>query len=199
MMFAEFVERTGFTPTQEEYADIECRYYAFDGDKDEFCALFVKDGEADRISADRAKYIECLKSDLMELSKELRCVRTAYEKQIEQLKAELEKSEEWKPCSGGTQMDQENYETLSSSAFSDRLSDLMATETINKAFGFELDRIKIVRTVHTYESNRYGRMRKAMEYAREPVYASTDWNYIRFDCAGRQYEMINGELLPYES
>ncbi len=199
MMFAEFVERTGFTPTHEEYSDIEVRYYAFDGNKDEFCALFVKNGEAERICANRAKYIECLKSELLERSKELQRVHAEYEKQIGELKAELEKCEEWKPCSGGTQMDQEDYENLSSSAFSDRLSDTMATETISKEFGFDLDRIKIVRIVHSYESNRYGRMRKAKEYTREPVYASTDWNYICFNCAGRQYEMINGELLPYES
>jgi len=37
MLKSEFIERTGFEPTAEEYAEIEERYYNFDGDKDAFC------------------------------------------------------------------------------------------------------------------------------------------------------------------
>lgn len=36
MMMQEFTERTGVTPTFQEYQVIEGRYYAFDGDKDAF-------------------------------------------------------------------------------------------------------------------------------------------------------------------
>ena len=41
-------------------------------------------------------------------------------------------------------------------------------------------------------------VREKERMERDPVYSSTDWNYIRFDCAGLQYEMINGELVRYE-
>lgn len=37
MMMNEFVERTGFEPTMEEYREIEEAYYNFDGDKNAFC------------------------------------------------------------------------------------------------------------------------------------------------------------------
>ena len=34
MMMSEFIERTGFEPSAEEYENIEEQYYNFDGDKD---------------------------------------------------------------------------------------------------------------------------------------------------------------------
>lgn len=37
MLMTEFVDRTGYTPTQKEYAEIERQYAAFDGDKNSFC------------------------------------------------------------------------------------------------------------------------------------------------------------------
>lgn len=44
MMMKEFTERTGVTPTFQEYRDIEADYYAFDGDKDAFCKAWVAAG-----------------------------------------------------------------------------------------------------------------------------------------------------------
>lgn len=37
MMKTEFVERTGFEPTEAEYREIEAEYMGCDIDKDEFC------------------------------------------------------------------------------------------------------------------------------------------------------------------
>lgn len=37
MLVSEFIDRVGYQPTAEEYADIEQAYYVFDGDKDAFC------------------------------------------------------------------------------------------------------------------------------------------------------------------
>lgn len=42
MLVSEFIDRTGYQPTAEEYADIEQAYYVFDGDKDAFCRAWVK-------------------------------------------------------------------------------------------------------------------------------------------------------------
>ena len=41
MMMSEFIERTGFEPTADEYAKIEEAYYNFDGDKNAFCKTFI--------------------------------------------------------------------------------------------------------------------------------------------------------------
>lgn len=43
MMMSEFIERTGYQPSSEEYAQIEESYYTFPGDKDEFCTQWKKD------------------------------------------------------------------------------------------------------------------------------------------------------------
>lgn len=43
MLMSEFVERTGYQPNNEEYAQIEKSYYAFPGNKDEFCKQWKKD------------------------------------------------------------------------------------------------------------------------------------------------------------
>lgn len=54
MMMSEFVERTGFQPTTDEYEQIEDAYYNFDGDKDAFCKAFVKQGGELKIYKARA-------------------------------------------------------------------------------------------------------------------------------------------------
>ena len=46
MMIEEFTARTGYKPTFEEYHEIEKLYYAFDGDKDEFCAYWDNHNKA---------------------------------------------------------------------------------------------------------------------------------------------------------
>lgn len=43
MMIQEFIERTKYKPTYEEYHYIEESYYEFDGFKDEFCKQWLKD------------------------------------------------------------------------------------------------------------------------------------------------------------
>jgi hypothetical protein len=55
----------------------------------------------------------------------------------------------------------------------------------------------IVHKVSDYEVNKYRRLRVSGSFDRCPVYESTDWNYIRFDCASFMYELVNGELCFY--
>lgn len=55
MMISEFIERTGFEPTAEEYAKIEDAYYDYDGDKDAFCRAFVEQGGELKIYKARAE------------------------------------------------------------------------------------------------------------------------------------------------
>ena len=45
MMMSEFIERTGYEPSYEEYHYIEESYYEFPGNKDEFCKQWKKDNK----------------------------------------------------------------------------------------------------------------------------------------------------------
>lgn len=42
MLVSEFIDRTGYQPTAEEYAAIEHEYYHFKGDKDAYCRAWCK-------------------------------------------------------------------------------------------------------------------------------------------------------------
>lgn len=42
MLVNEFIDRTGYQPTAEEYAEIERAYNVYDGDKDKFCRAWCK-------------------------------------------------------------------------------------------------------------------------------------------------------------
>lgn len=42
MLLSEFIDRTGYQPTAEEYAEIERAYYDFKGDKDAYCRAWCK-------------------------------------------------------------------------------------------------------------------------------------------------------------
>lgn len=46
MLLEEFKTRTGYTPSLEEYAEIERQYYDFAGNKDEFCAYWKNHHDA---------------------------------------------------------------------------------------------------------------------------------------------------------
>lgn len=46
MLMSEFIERTNFYPSFDEYRGLEEMYYHYQGDKDDFCAHFVKNKDA---------------------------------------------------------------------------------------------------------------------------------------------------------
>ena len=196
MMMAEFIERTGFQPTAEEYQKIEDAYYLFDGDKDTFCKAFVEqDGEKTVYEA-RAAEIKRLRSQLLELDKQFREDLADRDRRISQLTADLDREVEWKPASGtGTHMEQDRYEHLA--RVGRKMTEMEARELIADECGFSADKIKVLSIVGAYEVNKYHQLRKVAEYDRAPVYESTDWNYVRFDCAGFMWEMVNGELKFY--
>lgn len=196
MMMHEFTERTGFQPTADEYEQIEQAYYLFDGDKNAFCKAFVENGGEAKIYKARAEEIERLRSQMVEIEKENRKALADRDRRIASLEAELDMELEWKPCTtAGTNMEQARYEHLASSGRT--MTDQEAKEFIADECGFSVDKITILHTTSTYEVNKHRRLRKAAEYDRLPVYESTDWNYVRFDCACFMYELVNGELRFY--
>ena len=207
MMLSEFVERTGFQPTADEYEQIEDAYYNFDGDKDAFCKAFVEQGGEKKVYQARAAELKRLRSQMVELEKMFKADSEKQEKRIAALQAELDRELEWKPSEGtGTNMSQSDYEALAALCDGSHgdphiMSEDEARRLLAEEFGYDPGRVEIIATVATYEVNKHRRLRKVAAYTRQPLYDATDYNYIRFNvqCAGStwMYEMVNGELKPY--
>ncbi len=196
MMMSEFIERTGFEPTAAEYEKIEDAYYNFVGDKNEFCKAFVANGGEKKICTARADEIARLKSQLIEVEKQFKKDVADRDRRISDLTAELDRELEWKPAQGsGTNMEQNHYLHLRASGRV--LTDEEAVALVADECGFDANKIRILHTACSYEVNKHHRLRKAGEYDRSPVYESTDWNYVRFDCAQFMYELVNGEIRFY--
>lgn len=200
MNIKEFTERTGFYPTYEHYKFIEKSYMDFDGDKDAFCKAYKanENGLAERIAraADRdfEKKAEAGKKAYARM--EERIARQAYI--INDLQSQLDAELEWTPCEdAGTRMTQRDYVKLREDRFTKTMTDEEAANFIAEELGFKAERVKIIRKAETYEVNKHRRMRVAETYEREPLYESTDWNYVRFDVYGMTYEYVNGQLMMY--
>lgn len=195
MMISEFIERVGFEPTYEEYKAIEEAYYNFDGNKDEFCKHWVKNCGVEGIAKARAQKIEYLKSQAIEVEKNLMKELASRDAEIERLKKKLEREQEWKPYVIKDAVAQESYDSLKASAtcqckrdYSSCLTDDEAKEWIADEFGFDSGKIHINRTMNTYEVNRHGMLRKTGEIERNPYYEATDWYYVFFTVRGLSYE-----------
>lgn len=98
-----------------------------------------------------------------------------------------------KDYTAGTHLPEEEYQKLDANISADE-----AKAKVNREFGFEFSRIEIITEVETYTVKDH-RLYKDKTYTRQPQYESTDFNYIRFNCMGWHWEMIDGELYPYES
>lgn len=70
MMKSEFIERTGFEPTADEYEEIEREYMGTDVDKDIFCKQWKKAGGVERLMRLRARRIEELEAEVQQRTKE---------------------------------------------------------------------------------------------------------------------------------
>lgn len=200
MTIKEFTERTGFYPTYEHYKFIEKSYMNFDGDKDAFCKAFREntDGIAEKITREVERFIE----EQTELgmhehdAMEERIARQAGI--INDLQAQLDAELEWTPCKdAGTRMTQRDYVKLREDRFTKTMTDEKAVNFIAEELGFNAARVRIIRKAETYEVNKHRRMRVAETYEREPCYMATDWNYVRFDVNGIEYEYLNGQLVMY--
>lgn len=197
MMMSEFVERTGFEPTCEEYAEIEEAYYNFSGNKNEFCKQFVEHDGEKKVCANRVQKIDQLKSKIVEMEKDFMQTLQQKEREIARLTVSLDRELEWKPYECQWNVKQEEYDRLRNDRFTKEMTDLEAVELVASEFGFSSDRIEIIREVAQYEINKHNQLRKIRTVDRQPLYNATDWNYIRFNVRGNvtmRYEMHNGEL-----
>lgn len=195
MMIQEFEKLTGVEPTIEEYDEIEKEYMEQNQDKFEFCKNWLKNDGAANLYKARVKMIESLKKELINLKKEKNAEIENLCAEKEKLEIALDKELEWKTTDGiGTNMSQEKYMDLLKEGV---MTEEETKELIEKLFGFKYGRIIIVNEVAIYEVNKYRRCRTKETYYRQPAYSASDWNYIRFDVNGWQYELINGELYQY--
>lgn len=198
MLLEEFEKRTGFYPTAEHYKIIEGRYSSMDIEKDEFCKMYKKnqDGIAESIQREAVK--EAVRKE-RELAAEISGKDKEIErlkKQIEELQKKLDKAEgwEWKEVS---EMSQQRYEELAAAGGTEEFSQEKARFWIEEEFGFSSGRIRVLMEIPKYQVSREGYLRKNGTVSRKPVYNATDWNYIRFDVGGWQYEVVNGQLYQY--
>jgi hypothetical protein len=118
----------------------------------------------------------------------------AIEKEKEQLAARAKSMR----TPTGTRMTQEDYARLAESGGALALGDAEAILLINKEFGFEAARLEILREAEVDVTEEGARRVKTEKAKREPMYAASDWNYIRFNVrtapATWYYEMINANL-----
>ena len=88
MMKSEFIERTGFEPTEAEYREIEAEYMGCDIDKDEFCKTWKKQGGIQRLMRLRARRIEELEAELVKEKNDYDRMDTQYCEKINRLNDE---------------------------------------------------------------------------------------------------------------
>ena len=194
MMIHEFTDLTGFEPSPEEYAEIEEQYYAFDGDKRAFCQHFLKNGGIQKVYDKRLETIERLRSEQVEVEKNLMQTIKEKDAQIARLEAALEREQEWRPWTNEKAINQNQYNALSNDGSSHEMTDEEAKEWISSECGFSPDRIRINRKMKVFEVSRHHRLRQVGEIDRRSFYDATDWYYVFFTVCGLEYEAYNGSL-----
>ena len=196
MMIEEFEKRTGFYPTLVQYAAIERAYMEFDGDKDDFCKAYKKnaDGIAERIQREvNMATFKAQRDQAAEL--------TRRDAEIERLKKELEREQEWKPYEDTHNITQAQYTELAESIPSGAahyMTDAEALDWICSEFSFDRSKVTILHEIDEYEVNRHNQLRRTgKKIDRRPVYCATDYHYIRFNVGRNWWECWNGQLRPF--
>lgn len=128
MMIEEFEQRTGYFPSSAEYKAIEAAYMEFDGDKDEFCKAYKKNanGIAERIRRE-------VNAAAFKESRQHTADLTRRDIEIERLKKQLEREQEWKPYEDADAVSQADYDELATSGGTDKMTDEEAIERIAEA------------------------------------------------------------------
>lgn len=195
MTIHEFQELTGIYPSTDLYAAIEQAYDDYPGNKRDFCTDYKanKDGLAEKIQCMASMQAVNALSVATAKENETRAALEQANGRIKELEAALEKAQGWKPHGHGSNMTDAEYLELEFVA-GEHISEERAREIIHNEFGFAMDFIVIVNELTDYEINYARQLREAGTVSRLPLYHSTDWNYIRFDANGWQYEMVNGQL-----
>ena len=195
MMIEEFEKRTGFYPTLVQYEAIERAYMDFNGDKDAFCKAYKKNAERIQQEVNMAT-LKAQRDQAAELDRR--------DIEIERLKAELEREQEWKPYEDTHNVTQAQYTDLAESVpggAARYMTDAEALDWVCSEFGFDRSKVTILHEIDGYEVNRHNRLRRSgKKIDRRPVYCATDYHYIRFNVGrgtGWMWEAWNGQLRPF--
>ena len=193
MLITEFESLTGIRPPQSMWAEIAKAYHESDMNMFNFCKAYELNvnGIAERIQhlvdSSEIKQVEDLKLELLKK-----------EKRIAQLQKKLDK----KSYRKGTNLSQDDYECMEE--YSRILTDIQAKKFLHIEFGFMLKKIEIVHEVYAYERINFHSYQVKGKYQRSACvefYGDCDepeTDDIRFNCAGRAFELINGKIIPYE-
>lgn len=198
MMKEEFEKLTGLQVGPEVYHLVECVYMNSPQlDKQAFCEQYKGNtGFSNLLNLVEQELVE-LQRRVEETDAVMSQELVSKDAQIKSLEEKLEKELEWKLAENtGTNLPQEEYEKVEM-IIAETSPKFDAVKFVADEWRFQEKYIRIVKTVHTYEKNRHGVLRVKDTYEREPFYASTDWNYVRFDVNDMQYEVVNGELYFY--
>ena len=199
MMIEEFEKRTGFYPTLVQYEAIERAYMDFDGDKDAFCKAYKKNADG---------MAECIQREvnmaILKAQRDQAAELTRRDTEIERLKKELKREQEWKPYEDTHNVPQEQYADLAGSipgGAARYMTDAEALDWICREFGFDRSKVTILHEIDEYEVNRHHQLRRTgKKIDRRPVYCATDYHYIRFNVGrgtGWMWEAWNGQLRPF--
>lgn len=195
MLRSEFEILTGIYVDEEMMDVINERYIEMELDKHVFCEAYKSNmnGLAQIIQreANRRQF-----EKMGGINKDFGVLH----KTIEDLKDKLEKELEWKPYGKNSAMNAVEYTRLLHGY--QPMGKEAAAELVANTFGFQKECVYVLDKVPVYKQNRHGEIKAFGCEDRPPVYASTDWNYVRFDVIVKgqtfSYEMVNGDLEPYE-
>ena len=200
MMLQEFESRTGFYPSQDLYSFIETAYMESKLDKDAFCKAYKENERMADAIARKASIAKIIASDKAE--KESSAKVSKLEKEVERLKSQVDREQEWKPYEMVQNVKQADYEKLAEGPtdgkFAHYMTDEEAKDWICSEFDFDRSKITILHEIDEYEINRHHQLRKTgKKIDRRPVYCATDYHYIRFNTRNWYYEVWNDTLCPF--
>lgn len=198
MMREEFEQLTGFYPTADHYRAIEAAYTDYDGDKQAFCKAYKanKGGIAEKIQ-------RTVNTAAWKTNREQSAEITRRDIEIDRLKKELEREQEWKPYESKNNVSQADYESLAASVKGGAaryMTDEEALDWVVQETGFSRRLITIIHEVATEEISRHNYIRKSGKVDRRPIYCATDYHYIRFNVRANvtnYYELWNDRLQPF--
>lgn len=186
MLVDEFSELTGIYPSTYAYKIIEKYYMDSELDKQTFCKNYMEDvnGIAQKISYE----VSCFICDSLE-EKEQKLEETLRELEI--VKEKLKKEEEW-----GLPYVESSCDYHPSYRSWDE-SELLWF--LSSVYGFQRERIHIVREIPEWRKNRHGLIKK-QKTGRDcsPYYEATDLNFARFSVGELTYEYKDGAVVSCE-
>lgn len=198
MLISEFQTHTGIYPNWALWKAINRAYNESELDQQKFCADYLAnvDGLAQRIQRECDMETARAESNLRRKLFDAQDMTNQMENQLKTLQAQLDRELDWHPAGDlGTNMSESDYALLADDEVP--MTELDAIRRVHRECGFDMAKIRIVMSVQTFEVNKHHKIRVKDTYSRQPVWSASDWNYIRFNVAGLQWEIVNGELMPY--